>query len=482
MRSAARVATRQRAARDIVLQVAVRSLNLALGVLVTALVVRTLGSTRYGQWSTILATLALVEYLATFGADSVAVREAAASPEHEHEWLSAVVALRFVAVVPVVVISALAMLLLARDQQMLIAGLILIAAMPFGGVGALQLVFRLRVNNRVPMLVLTLRSVLWGVAVAIIFLRRGGLVPFAIALAITNAIGSIVQSLLALRLLERRPWPSRQHLLRLVRAAAPVGLAGMLVIAYARIDQLMVFGISGSRAAGLYGSVYNMLDQAHFIPMSILTTLAPVLAASWPHDRARLLRAARQTAELMADASFGALAFAAVAAAPVVRLIFGSAFAQAAPALPILGAAFVFISFGYLNGNLLVVLGLQRQFLRISLVALVINVVGNAALIPLVGFIGAAWMTLITEIYVCGAGMALIRRKLELEPPRPGRVGRAALAGIALAGVLVAVAALGGGLAGLIIAALIFYPALLFGLGAIGVGDLRAVVSRGAAA
>ena len=65
-----------------------------------------------------------------------------------------------------------------------------------------------------------------------------------------------------------------------------------------------------------------------------------------------------------------------------------------------LAAAFVFISFGYLNGNLLVVLGLQRRLLRISLIALVVNVCGNLILVPLMGFMGAAWMTLATEVVV----------------------------------------------------------------------------------
>ena len=68
-----------------------------------------------------------------------------------------------------------------------------------------------------------------------------------------------------------------------------------------------------------------------------------------------------------------------MAATPVVRLIFGPEFLAAAPALPVLGAAFVFICFGYLNGTLLTVLGLQRRLLDISLLALVVNVAGNLA-------------------------------------------------------------------------------------------------------
>ena len=82
---------------------------------------------------------------------------------------------------------------------MLIAGLILSIAMPFDGVGVLQLVFQLRVNNLVPMLVLTLRSVLWAVAVVIIYWHGGSMIALAIAMAATNAVGSVVQTVAALR-------------------------------------------------------------------------------------------------------------------------------------------------------------------------------------------------------------------------------------------------------------------------------------------
>ena len=87
----ARDATRQRAARDILVQVVVRILNLALGVFVTALVVRTLGQAGYGQWSTIFVVLALIAYFANFGMEGVALREAARHPESEHEWIGAVI-------------------------------------------------------------------------------------------------------------------------------------------------------------------------------------------------------------------------------------------------------------------------------------------------------------------------------------------------------------------------------------------------------
>ncbi len=479
MSTLARDTTRHRAARDIAMQIVVRIANLAVGAVVTALVVRTLGQTGYGEWSTTFVTLVLVGYFASFGMQGVALREAARDPEHEHEWIGAVMMLRLLMLGPLVIISVGIIVALHRSHEMLIAGLILVLSMPFDGVGALSLLFQLRVDNRVPMLVLTLRSVLWGAAVLVIFLDHGHMVALAIAMAATNAVGSIVQVIAVWKLHTRLPRPSRKRLAQVVRVGLPIGISGVLIIAYARLDQIIVFVISGSGAAGLYGAVYNLIDQAHFVPVSVLTSLAPVIAASWPADRARLLRASRLTAELLAVTSLGGLAFTIAAAEPVVRLLFGPEFSAAAPALPVLAASFVFISFGYLNGNLLVVLGLQRRLLRISLIALAVNLIGNLILVPLIGFMGAAWMTLATEVVVCAGSLQLILRELDRPLPKPGRIGRTALAACLLTGALEALRLADASLAVLALAACVLYPALLFALRALGPQDVQVLLRRG---
>jgi O-antigen/teichoic acid export membrane protein len=478
MSTSARTATRQRAVHDVLMQVVVRVLNLALGVVVTALIARTLKSAGYGEWSTIFAILSLTSYFMSFGAESIVVREAARDPEREREWLGAIMAMRLIALAPVMLISLGAILLVQQSHTMLLVGLILVVFMPFDGIGVLQLVFQLRVNNRIPMLVLTIRSVLWGVAVLVIYERGGGMVPLAIALVLTNLAGSIVQTVAALRTLGRWPRPSRARLGELLRASLPLGLTGMLVVGYGRIDQVIVLQAVGSRAAGLYGAVYSVLDRAHFVPISVLVTLAPIMAAAWPTDPTRMLRAARLTAELMAITSLGALAFASVAATPLVRLFFGPDYTAAAPALPVLGGAFVFICFGYLNGNLMVVLGLQRRFLKISLMALIFNLAGNLVLIPLTGFIGAAWMTLATEMLVCAMCLSAILRELKRPLPRPGRITRTVLAAALLFGALSGLNALSASLVVLVLAACALYPVLLLGLGALGREDIAVVLKR----
>jgi O-antigen/teichoic acid export membrane protein len=478
MPSAASQATRQRAAHDVFIQIFARVLNLALGVVVTALLARTLGDVLYGQWSTIFVVLGLVGYLMNFGMEGVVVREASREPERELEWLGSMLTLRLILIVPVVLVAAGAIVLLQRSEQMLVAGLILLTTMPFSGVGVLGMIFQLRVRNIVPMLVLTLRSVLWGGAVVIIYFNGGSMVELAIAMAATNAIGSLVQMFAARRVVGQWLAPTRKHIGTLLRVGVPLGLSGVLVIFYARIDQVIVFVIAGSRSAGLYGAVYGVLDQSHFVPVSVLTTLAPIIAAAWPADRERLLRTVRLAAEFMAISSLGALAFACVASSQIIHLIFGPDFAEAAPALPVLGAAFVFICFGYLNGNLLVVMGLQKRLLRISLIALVVNLIGNFILVPIMGFMGAAWMTLFTEVVVFGASLVLIQGTFQLRSLGLGRILRTVVAATVLGGVLGALELAGASLAVLIVAACFCYPALLFGLRALDLDDVRVLLKR----
>jgi O-antigen/teichoic acid export membrane protein len=116
--------------------------------------------------------------------------------------------------------------------------------------------------------------------------------------------------------------------------------------------------------------------------------------------------------------------------------------------------------------------------LWISVVALAANLCGNLILVPTVGFMGAAWMTMITEVIVCVWSLALILRALGMGLPKPGRIGRSALAAALLTALLEALSAANASLAVLVVATCVAYPALLFALRACGREDVQALLRR----
>jgi O-antigen/teichoic acid export membrane protein len=452
---------RTRAALDVLVQVAGRALNLIPGVVVTLVLTRTLGDDGFGQWSTALAAVQIAAQVGDFGLEQVAVRRAAGERHREHEWIGALLTLRLGIAVPVTLGCVIAQLVLANNSQMAAAGMLLSGTLLIAPFSVTRATFQLRVRNDLSVLVLTVNSLLWlaGV-VALSWGDDGTVVAFAAAFLGSALVSTGLEVWLAFRM--SRPAFRRSTRLwrELARIGVPIGLAGLLVTAYVKLDQILLFALAGADEAGLYGASYRILDQAQFVPMALMTTLFPIMASSWPADRERVRRLGQMIVDYLAIASLPALAFTLVASEPLVQLLFGDEFTDASKALPILMAAFVTICFGYLAGNLVVVLELQRLFLRNAAIALVFNVVLNLILIPPYGFVAAAWVTLATEVLVTALTLSVALRRLGLRL----RLARILLTAGAAGAMALAVELLqlaGAPIWVLLAAAAIVYPAAL---------------------
>ncbi len=462
---------------DVVVQIVARILNLALGVVVTFILARALGSSDFGVWSTLFAACQIVGSFGELGLTQVTVSRAAADPEREPWWLGALFLLRLLVVVPITLVCLVAVLVIAPSAHAQVAGVLIACVALAGAPSVIGAVFQLRVRNDVSMALLTLNSIVWAAAVVGVALLSGGIVVFAGAFLFTTLFTSVLTVIVALRFTKVHLRGTR-HLWRpLLRVGVGVGIAGIFVTGYVKLDQILVFEFAGSREAGLYGAAYRLLDQVQFIPISVMTTLFPLIAAAYATGKDRVKNLLQASAEYLSMASFPILAFTIVAAEPIMKLLFGPQFADAAPALPVLAGAFVSISFGYLVGNMVVVLELQRRFAIYAALGLVLNATLNVLLIPSYGFLAAAWVTLLTEVTVMSLSARSVLRELRMKP-RLERLMRT-LAAAVLMGLGTWFARIAGApLAGLAaIAALVYLPGLLI-LRVLTVGEVRAVLRK----
>jgi O-antigen/teichoic acid export membrane protein len=463
---------RGRAALDVTIQVVGRAVNLVPGVVVTLLLTRSLGDDGFGEWSTALAIVQIAATIGDFGLEQVAVRQAAADRRREQHWIGALLTLRLAIAVPVTLACALVELLVANSTRMGAAGILLAGTILIAPFSVTRATFQLRIRNDLSILVMTVNSVLWTAAVVAIAAGDGGMVAYAAAFLGAALVSTLLEVWLAVRMSRPRLRGSARLWRELARIGVPIGLAGLIVTAYVKLDQILLFALAGAHDAGLYGAIYRILDQAQFVPVAVMTTLFPIIASSWPADPPRVRRLGQMVADYLAIVSLPALGFTIVASEPVVRLLFGESFIDAAKGLPILMAAFVTICFGYLAGHLVVVLELQRLFLRNAALALAFNVILNLILIPPYGFLAAAWVTLATEVLVTVLTLGAALRRLELRL----RFGRIALTAVAAGAMTAAVALLqgvGAPLSVMVAAAAVVYPAGLLVLRALRPADVR---------
>jgi O-antigen/teichoic acid export membrane protein len=468
---------RGRAARDVLFQLAGRAFNLALGVVVTAVVARALGGEGFGQWSTILVVAQMADFLANLGVEQVGVRRAAGEPEREADWIGAVVVIRALLSIPATIASAVAVVLLALNDEMLTAGLLISSTVLLAGPGSSRALLQTRVRNDLSIAAITFNSFVWTGAAIALALADAGMAAFAFAFMVAAFATAGLQVALALRVGPIHLRGVRPLLRPLARVGLPLAVSGLLILAYARIDQLLVFELAGSEEAGLYAVAYRVMEQSHFLPLAVTTTLLPLLSAAYPSDPQRVREMLQRAGDYLMIASLPLFAFTLAASEPLIRVLFGEPFTPASPALPVLMAAFVFVCLGYLTGNLVVVLGLQRRFLVYATVGLVVNVALNLALVPEYGFLAAAWVTLGTELVVVSLTGADVARRLEFRP-RLGRIGRALLAAAGMAGAVWGLDEAGAPFAVLLVAGGV-YPALVLALGAITPSELRLLLARG---
>jgi O-antigen/teichoic acid export membrane protein len=467
----------RRASLDIAVQVVGRVGNLALGVVVTLVLIRSLGARGFGAWSTIFAVSQIATNFGELGIGQIAISRAAADPERESDWLSALLSLRLVLAVPITLFSAIAVLVIAPTSQSKLAGVLISCALLLGAPSAMSAVFQLRVRNDISTALLTLNSILWAAAVIAVAALAGAIVAFAAAFLAVATITSIATVLAARRIIPVRI-SHTHHLWRpLLRVGFGVGIAGILVTSYVKLDQILVLELAGARQAGLYGAAYRVLDQVQFIPDSVMTTLYPLIASCYPSNLPRVRDLLQLAAEYLAMASFPILVFTIVAARPIASLLFGAKFIGAAPALPILMAAFVSISFGYLAGSMVVILELQNRFVRYAAIGLALNATLNVLLIPRYGFIAAAWITLLTEITVMSSIMRKVLMKLEMRL-HLARFLRTLIAAIVMGILTWPARELGVPLFGLVIIGGITYVLAVFVMRVLTISEVKAILHK----
>jgi O-antigen/teichoic acid export membrane protein len=406
----------RRASADVAVQLVARIGNLLLGIVVTLVIVRALGAHGFGEWSAIFAITQIATNFGELGLTQTAITRAAGDTTRGPEWLGALLSLRFILALPVTFGSIIAVILIAPTSQSRLAGIVISLTLLLGVPAALNATFMLRVRNDVSMAILTLNSILWAISVIIVAASSGGIVVFAALFTVVSALTATITAVVALRMMPIHLRDSRHLWAELIRVGIPVGIAGMLITGYVRLDQILVLDLAGSREAGLYGAVYRILEQVQFIPIALMTTLYPLIASSYPNNIKRVQGLLQLATEYLAIASLPILAFTIVESRSLVILLFGKDFAAAAPALPVLMAAFVFVSFGYVTSSMVILLELQRRFIVFAAIALVFNAGLNIALIPSYGFMAAAWMTLTTEMLVMSLATRTIMGTLKMRP------------------------------------------------------------------
>lgn len=244
-----------------------------------------------------------------------------------------------------------------------------------------------------------------GVAVYVACARSGWGVDGAVAAYfLAMAVGALVA---------RRPRGlagPRASLARVLASAWPAWVQGMLMAAYTWVDHVLLAGVRGAEAAGVYGPVAALAPLFGLGLQALSSVGAPMIARQHAAgDAVGLSREFRRVARMSVLVSAPAFAVCGVAPMAVLGLWTGGS-AEAVPALRLVAGAQLFATaVGSVNYFLLMT-GRQRGVLWNGVPALVASVGLGLALVPALGVTGAALANAAAALLANGIALVQVRR------------------------------------------------------------------------
>lgn len=254
-----------------------------------------------------------------------------------------------------------------------------------------------------------------------------------------------------------RPGWRRESVRPLLRFGLPLSLANLVNWTLLNADYLLLGRLVGAAQVGVYMIAFNVANWSTAVLGSVLNSVALPAIGRVRADRARLGAAVRSATELVAIVALPVGALSMALAAPLVHVLFGAKWDDAAPVLQVLALFGIIYAFSLLCANILVATGKTARLLVVQICWIATLVPAIAIGVHLGGLPGVAWAHVITVTTVAIPGYLLCVLKVT------GLHGSAVLLSIArpAAGALV-----GGGMAW-IVGGLVSAPWLSVALGGI---------------
>jgi O-antigen/teichoic acid export membrane protein len=414
------LASHQRVAKNAAYMIVGQVLTLALGILVNALIGRTLGPTEYGLYFLIFSISSLSFAVVEWGQMNYVIAAVARRPAQSGDLIGTALSLRVIGTVIAFGFTAVTMRILGYETRVIILALAMMAAtLPQFLTQGCALAYRGYQRMDYDSGVNVVTKLLLAGAVLLAVLTRGKVMAVIIAQGAASTLG-LAWSFWIMKRLPMPPLRASRTIAReLLAAGTPLVIFGLGVIIQQYIDATVIARMAPVDVVGWYGAARSfggvlvgpvlVISSALLPRLSMLTVTAP---ERFLHEAAEAQRPMLLAGVLT---SAGTYLFADVA----VALVYSKkAYGPAVQVLQATSPIFLLVTVSMFFVTILTIVGRLRAIAVTKIVSIVVGGVGALVLIPLFqrhtgnGGVGAALAGALAEAVMAGVSVALVPRKL----------------------------------------------------------------------
>ena len=185
----------------------------------------------------------------------------------------------------------------------------------------------------------------------------------------------------------------------MLKISWPLIISGISVLAYMRVDQIMIKEIVGDRAVGIYSVAAKISEVFYIIPTVITTSLFPAIISAKDKNTIIYNTRLKQLFKLLSFISLSLAIPVSLLSDWIVRLLFGPQYIEAAPILSIHIWAIIAVSYLLSSGKYMIAENLTKLILQRNLIGAILNILLNFILIPKFGLKGAAYSFVISFFF-----------------------------------------------------------------------------------
>jgi O-antigen/teichoic acid export membrane protein len=405
-----------------------QTIALAVGAIASIVLARTLKPAGFGTYSALSVAVSLASLVAVFGLDTHLITELSAQPHDRRSYggvfrvsLELTLAMCSLAVVFVLLttrgalrIAALLAVIEVALTPFLLGRSVLLAKMRQGWVAVVGTANRLALLASVALIALLHASppLVWMVGASLL---------------------AVVVEIFCLRPLVGPPtgvWRRLGHRRRrLVAATWPLAAAGVAVVAYNRLDQLLLTAFRGRAQVGEYAAAVNLATVLGVISAVVYTATLPAIIEVCRHGQeAEARRAVNDMGLLICVPGGLGIAVFAGAGGLIAQLLFGPAYSHEHGLVAVLAFAELWVFAGTSVMAILVAIDRRRVLFAATGIALAINVVLNLIFLHSFGPMAAAWASLISYCVAACVPAFLVSDVRRIGTPLLGVVLKTAIA------------------------------------------------------
>lgn len=188
--------------------------------------------------------------------------------------------------------------------------------------------------------------------------------------------------------------------MQILRKSLPFAINRFVTMGFNRADILLLSYFSGNMFVGIYNAAISLILRLNSIVKPFIFALFPVLTQKYAENRGMYLNYLRKSTRYVIALAIPVFAVFCIAPDRVISLLYGAKFNDSSGILRILSFMVLLKFLNPLIASSLTASGNQSKRTVVISVSLLLNVFLNINLIPRYKAIGAAYSSVITEVFI----------------------------------------------------------------------------------